>query len=175
MRLSADLGRDVLDAGAREEHRDHARAEVRIFIQELAEEQAFPANPATEASVFDAVEATAVRGGADHDHEVGGLDLATHPQRPALGGVQLVEVEPGVDAMSAEVVGEGEYAVGVTCVRRLLAVRDEDAWRPRRRPERSLVVEAVGAEHRARSRPMLRREQARRVVPRALLGDLLAG
>ena len=65
--------------------------------------------------------------GADHQHEIGGLDLPLAPERPALRRRGVVLIDLGVDAVSPEPIGKAQHALLV--LDRVVAVADEDLGR----------------------------------------------
>ena len=72
-------------------------------------------------------DAAAIGLGADHQHDVGGLDLPLAPKRPALRRRGVVLINLGINAVSPEPIGKAQHTVLVfDCV---VAVADEHLGR----------------------------------------------
>src|ERR1700674_1180422 len=63
--------------------------------------------------------------GKDQENLISLLNLGAHPLDRAIVGVVLVLIDPGLDPISSELVGQGAYALCM--LRRVVAVTNKDS------------------------------------------------
>ena len=126
---------------AGEQDRDEPRAAGLVVVDPVVDQAPFPAHPEALTGLLLAHDAAAVGLGADHQDELGLVEVPVHPAGPALRRRRVdVPVEDHVDPAVAEGVGQGEDAGGVLV--RVVAVAEEHPRRVRHRADplrRSLV------------------------------------
>ena len=103
-----------LRAGKQEDRDEPRAAVVDPFVDRVVDEVPFPVHAEALTWLLQPHEAAAVGLGADHQDELGLIEVLLHPAGPALRrrGVD-VAVEDHVDPAIAEGVGQGEDAVGM--------------------------------------------------------------
>ena len=122
---------DVRGLRAGEQDRDEPRAAGLIVVDAVVDQLPFPAHAQALTGLLQAHDAAAVGLGADHQDELGLVEVPVHPAGPALlrRGMD-VPVEDHVDPAIAEGIGQGEDAVGVLV--RVVTVAEEHPRRNRR-------------------------------------------
>ena len=129
----------------KQKDREEPRTAGLVVVDPVADQAPYPANPKALTRLLLAHDAAAVGLGADHQDELGLIEVPLHPVGPALRrrGVD-VAVEDHVDPAVAQGIGQGEDAGGVLA--RVVAVTEEHPRRVRHRADplrRSLVRPAT--------------------------------
>jgi len=106
-----------------EENRQELAVVRSRVIEDLGHRRTLPADAQALAGLLVTVEAAMVGLGADDQDEIGLLDHAGRPARPALGRRGLILIQLHRDAFAAQPVAKGQHAVHV--LPGIVAVADE--------------------------------------------------
>ena len=108
---------------AGEKDGDELGADRTGVVEQLPDDPRLPDDAQPLARRFVAADPAVIALGADHQHEVGRLDLPLAPQRPALGRCGVVLIDLRVYAAGAQTVGERQRAL--LMLDRIVTVTDE--------------------------------------------------
>ncbi len=122
--VSAEFQRDVLAVALAQQHRDKPLIHSPGIVKKLLNELAFVGGAKAHAGLFIAIRSPPIGFSAYHQDELRAPNLALHPLNPAARRKTLVLVQDGIDAVTAQPVGERQDLGFVRG--RVVAIADED-------------------------------------------------
>lgn len=122
--VPAKRTQDALDSEILEEHRDESLVPHPVVVEVVADEHALKLDSPPRGRTLARLRLLVVPLRADDENEVGHVELAVHPCRPAFGRMSLVLIEGAIQAVPGQTIRQREDPCAV--LGGVVAVADED-------------------------------------------------